>query len=516
MEPLAIDGRTLTLDQVRAVAQDLRPVTLHPDARDRMARSRAVVEEKAKSSDAVYGINTGFGLLADKKIPQDKLDELQVNLIRSHAAGVGEPLPDLVVRAIMLLRANVLAGGFAGTRPLVAEYLVALLNAGVHPIVPRQGSVGASGDLAPLAHLALVLLGEGHARVRTRELPGILGLRMAGLEPLKLEAKEGLSLVNGTQVMCGIGALALLHAERLVRAADAIGAMSVEALKGTPRAFDPRLVRVRPHPGGIACNANLIRMLSESSIASSHEKGDDRVQDPYSLRCMPAVHGAVRDAVAHVRGVIEHEVNSATDNPLVFTAGDGVSDVSELLSGGNFHGQPLSITLDYLGLSTASLGAISERRTEQMVNPRESRLPAFLTPEPGLRSGFMMPHVTAAALVSENKVHAHPASVDTIPTSGGQEDHVSMGVTSALKADAIVTNVSRILAIEMLAAARGIEFHAPLTPGKGVTVAHKALRASFPANDQDRSWGADIDRLATLLREGWLDATFREAGVALD
>lgn len=516
MEALPIDGRTLTLDQVRAVAQDNRPVVLHPDARARMVRARAVVEEKAKSSEAVYGINTGFGLLADKKIPQEKLDELQVNLVRSHAAGVGEPLPDLVVRAIMLLRANVLAGGHAGTRPEVVDYLITLLNKGVHPVVPRQGSVGASGDLAPLAHLALVLIGEGRARVRTRELPGILGLREANLEPLKLEAKEGLSLVNGTQVMCGIGALALLHAERLARASDAIGAMSVEALKGTPRAFDARLVKVRAHPGGIACSTNLERMLAESAIAQSHHAHDDRVQDPYSLRCMPAVHGAVRDALTHIRGVVEHEVNAATDNPLVFAKGDGVSDTSELLSGGNFHGQPLSIAFDYLGLSVASLGAISERRTEQMVNPRESRLPAFLTPDPGLKSGFMMAHVTAAALVSENKVHSHPASVDTIPTSGGQEDHVSMGVTAALKADTIVTNVSRILAIEMHAAARGIEFHAPLAPGRGVAVAHKALRAQFPANDQDRAWGADIERLASLLREGWLDATFREAGVALD
>ena len=518
MPPLAIDGRSLTLDQVRAVAQDRIPVAVTPEALERMARSRAVVEEKAKGGEPVYGINTGFGLLADRKISADHLDELQVNLVRSHAAGVGEPLPEIAVRAIMLLRANVLAGGHTGVRPKVAEYLVAMLNAGVHPVVPRQGSVGASGDLAPLAHLALVLIGEGRACVRSREIPGLLALRMAGLEPIKLEAKEGLSLVNGTQVMAGIGALTLIQAERLARAADVAGAMSVEALKGTPRVFDARIARVRPHPGGLACHANLARLLEESAIAKSHAEAvsDDRVQDPYSLRCIPAVHGAVRDAHVHVRQVIEREVNAATDNPLVFTEGDGVSETSELLSGGNFHGQPLSIALDYLGLATASLGAISERRTEQMVNPRESRLPAFLTPEPGLRSGFMMPHVTAAALVSENKVHAHPASVDTIPTSGGQEDHVSMGVTAALKADTVITNVSRIVAIEMLAAARGIEFHAPLAPGRGVAAAHRALRSIFPSNDQDRPWGQDIERLATLLREGWVDATFREAGVALE
>lgn len=516
MEPLLIDGRSLTLDRIRAVAQDRIPVALHPDAMARMARSRAVVEALAQGRAPVYGVNTGFGLLADKKVPPDRLAELQVNLVRSHAAGVGESLPERVVRAIMLLRANVLAGGFAGTRPVVAEYLIAMLNAGVHPVVPRKGSVGASGDLAPLAHLALVLIGEGSACVQGRELPGLLALRMAGLEPLTLGPKEGLSLVNGTQVMTGIGALALIEAERLARAADAAGAMSVEALKGTPRAFDARVTRVRPHPGGVDCNANLARLLEGSAIAASHAAEDDRVQDPYSLRCMPAVHGAVRDALAHVRQVVEREVNAATDNPLVFAPGDGVSETEELLSGGNFHGQPLSVVLDYLALAIASLGAISERRTEQMVNPRESRLPAFLTPDAGLRSGFMMPHVTAAALVSENKVHAHPASVDTIPTSGGQEDHVSMGVTAALKAAEVVTNVSRILAIELLAAARGLEFHAPLSPGKGVAVAHKALRGRFPANDQDRPMGGDIDRLAALLREGWLDATFREAEIALD
>ena len=515
MTSVTVDGRSLSLDAVRAVALDRAQVVVHPEARARMVRSRAVVDEKAQGSTPVYGVNTGFGLLADKKIPQDQLEQLQVNLLRSHAAGVGKPLPEPMVRAIMVLRANVLATGHAGTRPEVLEYLIAMLNHEVHPVVPRQGSVGASGDLAPLSHLALVLIGEGRATVRGRELPGLLALRMAGLEPLRLAAKEGLSLVNGTQVMTGIGALALFAAERLARAADVAGALTVEALKGTPKVFDPRLTAVRSHPGGVITNANVARLLADSEIAKSHVTNDDRVQDPYSLRCMPAVHGAVRDAHVHIRGVLEREINACTDNPLVFVAGDGVSETSELLSGGNFHGQPASIVLDYLGLATASLGAISERRTEQMVNPRESRLPAFLTDDPGLKSGFMMAHVTAAALVSENKIHAHPASVDTIPTSGGQEDHVSMGVTAALKANQIVRNVARVLAIELLAGARGIEFHAPLSPGKGVAIAHAAIRKQFPATDEDRPLGGDIERCAALLLDGWLENALTAGGFEL-
>jgi len=480
-----------------------------------MSRSRALVEEKARGEAPVYGVNTGFGLLADKKVAPDKLEALQVNLLRSHAAGVGRPLPETMVRAIMLLRANVLATGHTGARELVLDYLVAMLNHEVHPVIPRQGSVGASGDLAPLAHLGLVLLGEGSATVRGRELPGLLALRMAGLEPIKLAPKEGLSLVNGTQVMLGIGCMIHVAAERLARAADAIGAMTVEALKGTPKAFDARLTRVRAHPGGIASNGNLSRLLAGSAIAASHALDDDRVQDPYSLRCMPAVHGSVRDALAHVRAVLEREVNACTDNPLVFVEGDGVSTESLLLSGGNFHGHPVSVVLDYLALSIASLGAISERRTEQMVNPRESRLPAFLTDDPGLKSGFMMAHVTAAALVSENKVHAHPASVDTIPTSGGQEDHVSMGVTAALKAETVVENVAKVLAIEGLAALRGVEFHVPLAPGKGVAVLHDALRAVFKPTDEDRPLGGDVERLAAMLTDGWADRAFRDAGIEL-
>ena len=515
VEPVAIDGRSLTLDLVRAVALDRHEVRVPPEVRKRMATARAVVEERARRPEPAYGVNTGFGLLADKKIAPEQLDALQVNLVRSHAAGVGAPLPEAIVRAVMLLRANVLATGHAGVRPELLDYLVAMLNHEVHPVIPRQGSVGASGDLAPLAHLSLVLLGEGSAMVRGRTLPGLLALRMAGLEPIKLAPKEGLSLVNGTQVMLGIGSMTLIAAERLARAADVAGAMTVEALKGTPRAFDPRLVRTRPHPGGIACNANLGSLLAESAIAQSHAVHDDRVQDPYSLRCMPAVHGAVRDALVHVRAVCDREVNACTDNPLVFAKGDGVSDDDALLSGGNFHGHPVSVALDYLALSAASLGAISERRTEQMVNPRESRLPAFLTDDPGVKSGFMMAHVTAAALVSENKVHAHPASVDTIPTSGGQEDHVSMGVTAALKAEAVVRNVSRVLAIEVLAATRGIEFHAPLAPGRGVAAAHAAVRKVFKATDADRSLGGDIETLSDMLADGWMDRVLAGAGIEL-
>lgn len=515
MDPVQVDGKTLTLDAVRAVALYHAPVVIPPETLERVKRARAVVDAKAKGDAPVYGLNTGFGLLADKKISPEHLEKLQVNLVRSHAAGVGDPLPEPIVRAMMLLRANVLATGHSGTRPEVLHHLVGLLNAGVHPVIPRQGSVGASGDLAPLAHLALVLIGEGWATIRGRVLPGLLALRTAGLEPLRLAAKEGLSLVNGTQAMTGIGALSVVVAERLARAADVAGAMTVEALKGTPRVFDPRLTAVRAHPGGVIVSANIASLLAGSAIAQSHSVNDDRVQDPYSLRCMPAVHGAARDGFVHVREVLEREVNACTDNPLVFAEGDGVSDSSELLSGGNFHGQPVSVALDYLAIACASLGAISERRTEQMVNPRESRLPAFLTPDPGLCSGFMMAHVTAAALVSENKIHAHPASVDTIPTSGGQEDHVSMGVTAALKAQTVIRNVSLVIAIEMLAAARGIEFHAPLAPGRGVAAAHAALRKTFPATDEDRPLGGDIEKLAGMLRDGWVDASLQTAGVEL-
>lgn len=515
MDAVAVDGRTLTLDSVRAVALDRVKVTVHRDVRPRMERTRAVVEAKAKGDTPVYGVNTGFGLLADKKIDAAKLEQLQVNLLRSHAAGVGEPLPESMVRAVMVLRANVLATGATGARPEVLDYLVEMLNHEVHPVIPRKGSVGASGDLAPLAHLGLVLIGEGWATVRGRVLPGLLALRMAGLEPITLGPKEGLSLVNGTQVMLGIGAMSLVTAQRLARAADVAGAMTVEALKGTPKAFDARLTAFRIHPGGIVCNDNLARLLSESAIAASHATGDDRVQDPYSLRCMPAVHGAVRDALTHVRQVLDREVNACTDNPLVFAKGDGLSETSELLTGGNFHGHPCSVALDYLALSSASLAAISERRTEQMVNPRESRLPAFLTDDPGLKSGFMMAHVTAAALVSENKSLAHPASVDTIPTSGGQEDHVSMGVTAALKAQEIILNVSKVLAIEVLAATRGIEFHLPLAPGKGVAAAHAAVRGMFKATDDDRPLGADIERLAAALCDGFFDQVMAKAGVEL-
>jgi histidine ammonia-lyase len=495
--PLLIDGRTLTLADLHAVAVGGRQVGLDPAARAAVAASREVVDDAVRRNAVVYGVTTGFGNFADVVIPGEKLRELQLNLVRSHAAGVGELLDEADTRALMLLRANVVAKGFSGVRPETLELLIALLNARVHPAVPSQGSVGASGDLAPLAHLALALVGEGDVIEDGKRRPALQALAAAGLKPVDLEAKEGLALINGTQLMCAVAGLALHEAWILARTADVCGALSLDALKGTDVAFDPRIHDARPHPGQGASARNLRRLLADSPIRESH-RDCGKVQDAYSLRCIPQVHGAVRDNLAHVARTLEIEINSATDNPMVF------ADRKELLSGGNFHGEPIAIVADLLCIAAAEIASISERRIERLVNPALSDLPAFLTPEGGLNSGLMMAHVTAAALVSENKVLCHPASVDSIPTSANKEDHVSMGVTAARKAARVVANVRRVLAIEALAAAQALEFHRPLKSSVPLEAVHARIRTVAAPWNKDRFVSPDIERLAELVRHGSL------------
>jgi histidine ammonia-lyase len=499
MERIEIDGEGLTLEQIERVAiGDGVEVALAPAARERIERSRAVVERAVEEGRVVYGVTTGFGRLADVAIPRDRLEELQVNLLRSHACGVGEPMPRQEVRAITLLRANVLARGFSGVRPEVVERLLDLLNHGVHPVIPEQGSVGASGDLAPLSHLALVLIGEGEAEIGGVVVPGDEALRRAGLRPLQLKAKEGLALNNGTQVMTGIGALLLLRAERALDAAEAAGAMSLEALRGTPDAFHPAIQRARPHRGQRESAARLRGLLAGSEIRESHRHDDPRVQDAYALRCMPQVHGAARNALRYVREVLEVEANSATDNPLIFPDEEG----GLVLSGGNFHGQPIAQVLDLLAIALADLASISERRVERLVNPDLSDLPAFLTPDPGLHSGLMIAQIAAAALASECKTLSHPASVDSIPTGASKEDHVSMGVTAALKARRVVGAVESVVGIEILCAAQGLEFLKPLRPGSGVEALHREVRRRVQPLKRDRVLSGDIAAVTALVREG--------------
>jgi histidine ammonia-lyase len=493
--PILLDGESLTLDGVEAVALGGATAALSPAARQRVARARGVVDGAVARNAVVYGVTTGFGNFAEVVIPQDKLAELQRNLVRSHAAGVGEPLDEAETRALMLLRANVLAKGYSGVRPETLDLLMAMLNARVHPVIPSQGSVGASGDLAPLAHLALALMGEGDCADGGARVPVADALGRRGLKPVSLEAKEGLALINGTQLMTAVAGLALAEAGRLARTADVVGAMTLDALLGTDVAFDPRIHAARPHPGQQASARNLRRLLAGSAIRESH-RGCGRVQDAYSLRCIPQVHGAVRDALGHAARVIGIELNAATDNPMVF------ADEGELLSGGNFHGEPVAMAADVLAIAVAELGAISERRTERLVNPALSGLPAFLTEDGGLRSGFMIAHVTAAALASENKSLAHPASVDSIPTSANKEDHVSMGVTAARKAARAVANTRRILAVEALAAAQAIDFRRPLTTSSALEAAHRRLRAAIPRYDRDRVMAPEIEAAAALVRAG--------------
>jgi histidine ammonia-lyase len=456
------------------------------------------VERLAEGQTPTYGVNTGFGMLAEVPIARKDLERLQLNLIVSHAAGTGAPLPAEVVRALMVCRANVLAGGHSGICEETLDLLVAILNAGIVPQVPSRGSVGASGDLAPLAHLALVLIGRGEAAVGDRVVPGAVALAGARLRPRVLQAKEGLALVNGTQAMLALGALALLDAEEAAEAADIVGAMTVEGLLGSHRPFLAAVHDVRPHPGQARVAAHVRRLVAGSGINASHQAECDKVQDPYSLRCLPQVHGAVRDALAFVRQVLERELNAATDNPLLF------ADAEEVVSAGNFHGQPLSQALDFLAIATQQLATISERRIEQLVNPTLSHLPAFLVRDSGLNSGFMLAQVTAAALVVENRVLCHPASVDTIPSSAGREDHVSMGMTAALKARQVVDHVRTVLAIELLCAAQALDFRRPLRAGVGVEAAHAAVRARVPTLDADRELHLDIRAARDVIDSGEL------------
>ncbi len=492
---LVIDGASLDLAGLESVARDGRKVALGEAARGAVAASRRVVDQAVARGDVVYGVTTGFGSFADVHIPLDRLRELQINLLRSHAAGVGAPLGAPETRALMLLRANVLAKGFSGVRLETLERLVELLNRGMLPVVPSQGSVGASGDLAPLAHLALALVGEGECVLDGRRQPAAEALNAVGLAPLVLEPKEGLALVNGTQLVTAIGALALAEGLRLVGSADVIGALTLDALRGTDTAFDPRIHAARPHPGQSASARNLARLVQGSALRESH-RDCSAVQDAYSLRCMPQVHGAVRDALDHAARVFAVEMNAATDNPMVF------ADTGAILSGGNFHGQPVALAADFIAIALSSLAAISERRAERLVNPALSGLPAFLAREGGLHSGLMMAQVTAAALASENKSLAHPASVDSIPTSAGKEDHVSMGPTAAWKAARVAANASRVLAIELLAACEALEFRRPLRSSAALEAVHALVRTRAGSHGQDRVLSPEIEALAELVRSG--------------
>lgn len=480
-----------------------RRVDVAPAARDRMAASRSLIEKILAAGEVVYGVNTGFGKLADVRISNDKLAQLQVNLVRSHAGGVGPAMSEPEARAMLLLRANVLAKGFSGTRAEVIDLLVAMLNAGIHPVIPEKGSVGASGDLAPLAHLALVVIGEGEAFYKGERMPGGEALRRAALKPVQLAAKEGLALLNGTQAMVAVGGLAVARAQRLLRLADVSGAMSLDALLGTPVAFDPRIHEARPHAGQIAAAAHLRALMQGSQIRESHREHCSRVQDAYCLRCMPQVHGAVRDALAHVAGVLETEAGSATDNPLIFPR----ESAGEVLSGGNFHGAPLSYALDYAAIAITDLAGITERRIDRLLNPDINEgLPAFLSPDPGLSSGFMMAQIVAAALINECQVLSHPASTGSIPTDGGKEDHVSMGMTGALKLRQIVENVERIVAIELMCAAQAVEFRRPLASSPALEGVIAAVRSVVPRLEQDRVLAAEIEALAAAVRAGKFDA----------
>jgi histidine ammonia-lyase len=497
---IEIGVRSLSLADVVAVARGSEGVRLAEDALKKVLASRSVVDRLINSEDAeaAYGINTGFGALAEVRISKERLGELQRNLVRSHAAGVGELLPREVVRAMMLLRAQTLALGHSGCRPQVIELLIQMLAKGVHPMIPSQGSVGASGDLAPLAHLALVLMGEGSCEIEGALYPGAAGLRKVGLTPVVLEAKEGLSLINGTQLMTALGALALQDARELCIAADIIGGLSLEVLLGTPVAFDPRIHEARSHPGQLKSASNLLRLTFGSPLVASH-KDCGKVQDPYSLRCMPQVHGAARDGLAYVADVLSRELGAATDNPLIFVEGDDW----DILSGGNFHGQPVAMALDFATLSVSSLGAISERRTEQLMNPKlSSGLPPFLARESGLHSGLMMAHVTAAALVSESKVLCHPASADSIPTSAAREDHVSMGPIAGRHFARVVKNVANVLAIELYAAAQAVDLRAPIAPSPAGAAVHQVIRSKVAPLDADRVPTPDVEAIASLILSG--------------
>ncbi|HVE33172.1 MAG TPA: histidine ammonia-lyase [Gemmatimonadaceae bacterium] len=499
---VVIDGNSLTLEQVTAVAADRARVSVAPWARQRAGAARTIVDRLVESRAVAYGVTTGFGKLSEVAIPPERLAELQVNLVRSHAAGVGDLLPEREVRAMMLLRANVIAKGFSGARIDLSVLLCEMLNAGLYPPIPEQGSVGASGDLAPLAHLALSVIGEGTLQSNGRCGPATEMLGGAGLQPITLASKEGLTLINGTQAHTSIGALALVDAHTLWRTAHVAGAMSLEALLGTPVAFDPRIQDARGQLGQAASAAFLRELLADSEIRESHRNNDPRVQDAYALRCMPQVHGPVLDAIDFAAAVIGRELNAATDNPLVF------ADSGELLSGGNFHGQSVAMVLDFLAIALTNLATISERRIDRLVHPDLNQgLPPFLTRDAGVNSGFMMAQVTAAAIASECKILAHPASVDTIPTDGNKEDVVPMAMAAAWKLRRVVRNVRYVLAIELMCAAQGLDYRAPLKPGRGVTRAHGDVRRLVPALERDRALSADIERLAAAIQAGEISSS---------
>ena len=509
-DPIILTGRDLTLEAVEAVARHGAPAILAPEARRRMAQSRAVIEAIVARDETVYGVTTGFGDLATKRISPADAARLQENLLVSHAVGVGPRFDLATVRAMLLLRANTLALGFSGCRPEIVDRLLAFLERGIHPVVPEQGSVGASGDLAPLAHLGLPLIGRGAVELGGETIPAAEALARAGLQPLRLEAKEGLALLNGTQMMTAVGALAVLDAERLARTASVVAAMSTEALLGTDVAFSAAYHATRPHPGQARVAAELRHLLRDSELQRSHHGVEHKVQDPYSIRCVPQVHGATVDALAHARRVLEIEANSATDNPLVFPEG-AVADPSavataggHVISGGNFHGQPVALAMDFAKLAIAELGSISERRTALLVDGRLSGLPAFLVHDAGLNSGLMLLQYTAAALVSEDKVLVHPASADSIPTSANQEDHVSMGSIAARQARQILGNVEVVLALELLCAGQGLDFRLAdgHRPGAGVAEAHRRLRARVAHLETDRDPGPDIEAATDLVRGG--------------
>jgi histidine ammonia-lyase len=498
MATIVLDGQSLTIEDVVAVAHGAG-VGLAPNARTRMQRTRAIVDAIVARGDVVYGVTTGFGKLSEVAIPSDRLAQLQVNLVRSHSAGLGARLPASEVRAMMVLRANVLAKGHSGCRPEIVDLLIGMLNSGLEPVVPEQGSVGASGDLAPLAHLACTLIGEGELRRAGRTGPALAMLADAGLTAVVLGPKEGLALINGTQAHTAIAALSVAEAGRLWRVAHVAGAMSLEALLGTPDPFDLRIQQVRGQRGQEE-SAELLRLLlADSQIRESHRSGDPRVQDAYSLRCMPQVHGPVRDAIRFATDLIARELNAATDNPLVF-------DDGTLLNGGNFHGQAVALALDVLAIAMTNLATMSERRIDRLVHPDFNQgLPPFLARDAGLNLGFMMVQVTAAALASECKLLAHPASVDSIPTDGNKEDVVPMAMGAALKLRRVVHNVRHVLAIELLCAAQGVDYRAPLRPGRGVERAHRTLRSLVPRLDADRAPSQDIELVAAALADGRFD-----------
>src|SRR5438270_1431397 len=497
---MELSGQPLSLEDIAAVAAGREEVHLASSARARMSAQRKVNDSIVARDSVADGVNTGFGKLSDVRIPHEEIGVLQLNLVRSHACGIGSPLSEPEVRAMMLLRANVLALGFSGIRPEVIELLCEMLNARVHPVVPERGSVGAGGDLGPLAHLALTLIGEGEVFFDGKRTESGEALKRAKLKPLQLEAKEGLALLNGTQAMHAVGGLSILRAKRLTNLSDVAGAMTLEGLRDTPAAFDPRLHDARPHQGQKAVAAHLNSLLQDSEIRESHRKNDPRVQDAYSVRCMPQVHGAVRDVLAHCEQILSVEAGSATDNPLVF------ADSGDVVSGGNFHGAPLAFAFDYAAIALTDLLSISERRIDRLVNPDKSEgLPAFLARHPGVESGFMIAHVAAASVLNEARVLAHPASVDNVTTSGGKEDHVSMGMTSALKLRSIVDLAENLFAIELLAGAEALEYRRPLRAGKGVEGAFKLVREVAAPLTSDRPLSGDIAQLAQRIRAGAFD-----------